>query len=127
MCRSEGRLSGCSNRRAPGWSEGICWAPEVSQVAVSQGYGDRSRPGAIGVQPEAGLPAGDVRAANCPARRERGDAGQQGRGRDCLGAEDHRVAGAAGGGVDAQIPGRREEGIPRFPHGGGDDGEHRDG
>ena len=50
----------------------------------SQGYGDRSRPGAIGVQPEAGLPAGDVRAANCPARRERGDAGQQGRGRDCL-------------------------------------------
>src|SRR5512132_1557963 len=27
------RLSGCSNRRVPGWSEGICWAPEVSQAA----------------------------------------------------------------------------------------------
>ena len=39
-CRSEGRkiaaarLSGRSNRRMPGWSEGICWAPEVSQAAV---------------------------------------------------------------------------------------------
>src|SRR5215510_14185099 len=27
-------LSGCSNRRMPGWSDGICWAPEVSHAAV---------------------------------------------------------------------------------------------
>ena len=35
------------------------------------------------------------------------------------------MAGAAAGGVGAQISGRREEGIPCFEHGGGDDGEHR--
>src|SRR5215475_13238142 len=27
------RVSGRSNRWVPGWSEGICWAPEVSQAA----------------------------------------------------------------------------------------------
>jgi hypothetical protein len=27
------RVSGRSNRCVPGWSEGICWAPEVSQAA----------------------------------------------------------------------------------------------
>src|SRR5207248_11388795 len=90
-----------------------------------QGYGRRTLAGPVGVQPEAGLPAGDVHAVNAPARRERGDAGHQGRGRDGLGAEDHRMAGAAGGGAGAQIPARREEGVPCFEHGGGDDGEHR--
>ena len=28
------RLSTCSYRRVPGWPEGICRAPEVSQAAV---------------------------------------------------------------------------------------------
>jgi hypothetical protein len=35
------------------------------------------------------------------------------------------MAGAAAWSGDAQVPARREEGVPCFEHGGGDDGEHR--
>src|SRR5215472_4540888 len=89
-----------------------------------EGDGDGVRPGAVGVQPEADRPAGDVRAADAPARGECGDAGQHGRGRDCLGAEDHRVAGAARGGGGAQVT-DWADGPPSDAYGEDGSDEHR--